>query len=175
MIAALDVSYEENSAAVAAAVVFRHFADREPVAEYTAGIRRFGGYVPGRFFKRELPCLLAVLESVRENPETVIVDGYATLGGQSGVGYHLWQKLGERVAVIGVAKTMFATADPVRIFRGGSRRPLYITSVGLDPVSAADCIAAMHGAHRIPTLLKRADRLAKQGITAYRAKGRLPA
>jgi deoxyribonuclease V len=162
MIAALDVSYNENDSAVAAAVVFAQFADAEAVSQYTATVSQTGAYVPGQFFKRELPCLLTVLEKVTEKLDTVVVDGYVTLGDQPGLGYHLWEKLGRRVAVIGVAKRPFAGADSVNIFRGKSSRPLHVTAIGIDPLSAADRIAGMHGPHRMPTLLRRADDLASE-------------
>jgi len=39
-----------------------------------------------------------------------------------------------------------------------------VTAAGCDPLAAAERIAAMHGPHRIPDLLRQADRLAR-GIT----------
>jgi deoxyribonuclease V len=65
--------------------------------------------------------------------------------------------------VVGVAKTRFAGAggSAVPICRGGSRSPLYITAAGADAIDAAGWVAAMHGPHRVPTLLKRVDRLAR--------------
>jgi deoxyribonuclease V len=33
--------------------------------------------------------------------------------------------------------------------------------VGIDPREAATLVAGMHGPHRIPTLLRRADQLAR--------------
>ncbi|MBN1843541.1 MAG: endonuclease V, partial [Deltaproteobacteria bacterium] len=48
------------------------------------------------------------------------------------------------------------------IFRGGSIHPLYVTSAGVDLQKASEKIRTMHGAHRIPTLLKRVDLLARE-------------
>ena len=162
MIAAVDVSYSEDGPAAAAAVVFHEFTDAETESCYTARVDEFGEYEPGRFFRRELPCLMAVLEKVNEPLETVIIDGYVMLGRTPGLGCHLFRKMGGKVSVVGVAKTAFPGADPVIILRGGSSRPLYITSIGMDPDSAAEQIKRMRGSHRIPTLLKRVDQLTRQ-------------
>ena len=41
-----------------------------------------------------------------------------------------------------------------------------MTAVGIDPLAAAEQIRQMHGANRIPTLLKRVDRLTR-GLSAF--------
>jgi deoxyribonuclease V len=64
--------------------------------------------------------------------------------------------------VVGVAKTAFqgsTFATPVT--RGTSARPVFVTARGMDVAEAARLVAAMHGPHRIPTLLGRVDRLAR--------------
>ena len=76
MIAALDVTYVQKDMAVAAAVVFKKFEDTKPVSSHSTRENQFGEYIPGQFFKRELPCLLAVLKKVNEKLDTVIIDGY---------------------------------------------------------------------------------------------------
>jgi deoxyribonuclease V len=52
-----------------------------------------------------------------------------------------------------------ATAEEV--IRGRSKVPLNVTAVGIDAAEAAECIRRMDGRHRIPTLLKRVDQLAR--------------
>jgi deoxyribonuclease V len=106
---------------------------------------------------------LAVLQSVREAPQVIIIDGYVWLGpSQPGLGAHLYEALGRRVAVIGVAKTRFLKAEPVEeVLRGRSRTPLFVTAAGMDVVEAANHVRALHGPYRIPTLLKRADQLSR--------------
>jgi deoxyribonuclease V len=120
-------------------------------------------YEPGAFYRRELPCWLALLESARAagiDPDILIVDGYATFGaGRPALGAHLHDRSGK--IVIGVAKTPFATAEHYEVLRGRSKRPLYVTSVGIDPRAAADLVRVMHGPDRIPTLLARVDALAR--------------
>jgi deoxyribonuclease V len=162
MIACVDVAYHDDEAN-AACVLFRQWSDEEGEREIVARISKVEEYLPGRFYRRELPCLLAVLGMVREPPETVIVDGYVWLGENApGLGALLYEALGGKAAVIGVAKSPFAGAlHAVSVVRGGSRRPLYVTAAGMEVEGAARHIREMHGAHRIPTLLKRVDRLSR--------------
>ncbi len=162
MIAALDVCYDEDAlTGQGAAVIFERWEDAVPLSEYTAAFNGVEPYVPGRFFKRELPCLLAVLEKVHEPLDQIVVDGFVALGDRPGLGMHLWEALDRRVAVIGVAKNHIRYATPVEVVRGSSKRPLYVTAVGIDPPAAVEAIRRMHGANRIPTLLKRVDRLTR--------------
>lgn len=99
----------------------------------------------------------------------VIIDGYVWLGaGRSGLGAHLYDALGQRIAVVGVAKRRFHGAgDAVPVLRGTSQVPLFVTAVGIDLAEAAEGVRRMHGAHRIPTLLKRVDRLSRDGRDAH--------
>jgi deoxyribonuclease V len=162
MIAALDVHYDDaEHRATAAAVIFENWNDAHPAAEYTASISDIEPYVPGEFFRRELPCLLAVIEKIPEPLHAIVVDSYVTLGDKPGLGQHLFERLGSRILVIGVAKTEFHAARAVDLCRGVSQSPLYITAAGVDPNEAARFIQQMHGPHRIPTLLKQVDRRAR--------------
>ena len=43
--------------------------------------------------------------------------------------------------------------------RRGSRKPLYVSAAGCGLQDAADRVLRMHGPHRIPTLVRRADQL----------------
>jgi len=165
MIAAIDVHYPKAGGAFAAAVLFTDHGDSCPAAERVKTLPVVDAYVPGKFFRRELPCILALLEDIGDPVEELIVDGYVMLGeDRPGLGGYLFTALNRRIAVIGVAKSKFEGAPAVEIFRGGSRRPLHVSAAGLALEEAAAKIRSMHGAHRIPTLLKRVDRLARQGI-----------
>lgn len=95
----------------------------------------------------------------------VVVDGYVWLDGVSvaGLGAHLYQALAHKVVVIGVAKTRFAGAGAaVEVFRGRSTRSLFVTAAGMSAQRAAEHVRSMHGPDRIPTLLKRVDRLCRR-------------
>ena len=163
MIACLDVDYRET-AAYAAGLAFHDWSDATPAIEKVIPVVGVHPYQPGQFFRRELPCLLAVL---RELPPVavVVVDGYVWLDGVSvpGLGAHLYQALAGKVAIVGVAKTRFAGAGAaVEVIRGRSTRPLFITAVGMSAQRAAEHVRSMHGPDRSPTLLKRVDSLARQ-------------
>ena len=164
MISAFDVCYAKKDIAIAAAVIFRNYTDKRPVATYSAKVNQFAEYIPGQFYRRELPCLMTVLAKVNEKLDTVIIDGYVMLGDKPGLGHYLWEKFDEKVSVIGVAKTVFIDTYSVKIFRGKSNKPLYITSIGIDPISAAKNISKMRGSYRIPKLLKLVDNLANERI-----------
>ena len=49
----------------------------------------------------------------------------------------------------------------VRVFRGRSSRPLYVTAAGMTVTEAAAVVSEMAGQFRIPGALKLADRLAR--------------
>jgi len=163
MIACLDVAYH-GLEANAAAVLFHSWDDSVGKREIVTSVVSAADYLPGQFYRRELPCLLALLALIEEPLETLIVDGYVWLGKDTrpGLGAHLYEALGRKTAVIGVAKSRFAGADgAVPVLRGGSNRPLQVTAAGLDVRVAARYVETMHGKHRIPTLLKRADLLSR--------------
>lgn len=63
---------------------------------------------------------------------------------------------------MGVAKNRFRdTVHAAEIYRGNSKRPLFVTSIGVDYQRAAAHVQSMAGAHRLPTLLKTVDRLSR--------------
>jgi deoxyribonuclease V len=165
MFACVDVDYRDAEA-VAACVVFRDWADALGTREEVERVAPVEPYQPGQFYRRELPCLLAVLGKVRDPLEAVLVDGYVWLGdeGRPGLGAHLYAALAQAVPVVGVAKSHFAGVRVARpVVRGTSRRPLWVTAAGIDPDLAADRVKGMHGSFRVPTLLKRVDQLCRQG------------
>jgi deoxyribonuclease V len=97
----------------------------------------------------------------------IVVDGYVDLdpAGRPGLGAHVRAEYG--VPVIGVAKTVFRSAThAAQVFRGQSRRPLYVTSAGISVTEAALVVSEMAGSFRLPDALKLADRLARGTGTA---------
>lgn len=164
--ACVDVDYGA-SAATAACVTFRDWGDGKPISEHVATIDSIQPYVSGRFFERELPCLLQVLSSIPDPIDLVVIDGYVWLGDwtRPGLGAHLYGAFEGAVTVIGVAKTLFPGADATEVVRFGTR-PLYVSSVGVDRDEAAGWIQSMHGTYRIPTLLKHVDMLSRRGAAA---------
>ncbi|MEK0450447.1 MAG: hypothetical protein RL088_2715 [Verrucomicrobiota bacterium] len=151
-----------------AAVAFYDWTDAAPTTERVIHVPKVEPYVSGEFFRRELPCLLEVLR-LFPHAKTVIVDGYVWLdAGRAGLGAHLHQALNESVEVVGVAKTKYQGASAVsEVLRGASTKPLYVSAAGLDCAVAAEGIRAMHGAYRVPCLLKRVDSLCRKGIVVW--------
>lgn len=162
MIACFDVQYEEGVVRTAC-VGFEALTDEVPSYEQVLTSHASAApYQPGEFYKRELPCILAAIEGLPHALTLALVDGYVWLGSERpGLGARLHEALGARVPVIGVAKNAFYGASPERVYRGESRKPLYVTAIGVDLAAAARGVRAMHGAHRLPTLLKRVDQLAR--------------
>ncbi len=162
MIACVDVDYRDDEAQ-AACVLLRDWADADSAGFHVERIAGAAPYQPGQFYRRELPCLLAVLAKVKDPLDAVVVDGYVWLRDRTpGLGAHLYEALGRAVPIIGVAKTRFASAPSEAVIRGTSRRPLFVTAAGMEPADAADRVRRMHGPFRIPTLLKKVDQLCRQ-------------
>lgn len=167
MILAVDVQYEGDNAVVAG-IIFKSWGSGSASRELVVELQDIAPYEPGAFYKRELPCILALLQQVSEPLECIVVDGFVTLGRASkpGLGMHLYNALDQQVPVIGVAKKSFKdTPDECALLRGKSEKPLYITCAGVELKPAKDFIAGMSGSHRLPLLLKRADQLCR-GINA---------
>lgn len=169
MLACLDVDYSP-ARTCAACVLFAHWDSRQPTATLTARLRAqdAAGYVPGAFYERELPALLAVLDRLPfavDVLDALVVDGYVWLGRERpGLGHHLFEATRRKVPVIGVAKTAFADNElALPLLRGDSQSPLYVTAVGMDALEARDAVARMHGLHRVPTLLRWVDQACRRG------------
>ncbi len=162
-VGAVDVQYDDEGAARAALVVCRKLTFSTIVSEHVANIPQTAPYEPGALFKRELPCIRAVLD-LGPHLDLLVVDGYATLDpqGRPGLGAHASEALG--IPVIGVAKTRFRPAThAAEVIRGTATRPLYVTVAGgLEIADAARIVTAMAGSNRIPNALARVDRLARR-------------
>lgn len=162
MIAFTDVQYGETSAR-AACVLAHDWSDAAPARTLSLEVSPIAPYEPGAFYKRELPCLLEVLK--RAGPvQHVVIDGYVWLddAGTPGLGAHLFERLGRAVPVIGLAKTAFkGSAMAAKLARPGSTKPLFVTAAGVPLSTALGWVQQLHGAHRIPTLLRAVDHLAR--------------
>jgi len=155
----LDVDYQATGVTTAC-VGFDAWTDELAAIELVLRSRgEAAAYEPGAFYQRELPYLQAALARMPAL-ETILVDAYVWLApDRPGLGKHLHDACG--LPVVGIAKNHFAGTDAIEVIRGTSTRPLYVTAVGLDATVAADRVRAMHGDHRIPTLIRRADALAR--------------
>lgn len=168
MIACTDVHYT-NTHAIAACILFRSWCDARSALAITERVQDAAPYEPGRFYRRELPALLSVISKLAVRPDVVIIDGYVWLGDwdHPGLGAYLHKALDETAAVIGVAKNPFRPSPAVQsVWRGTSTRPIYVSTAGMDLNEAAARIVDLHGELRIPTLLKRVDRLCRGHLDA---------
>lgn len=173
MLAAGDVAYGQG-VAVAAAVWWNDWGAAEPEGETVWCGPVTAPYRSGALQARELPALLEVLAALPRSPTLVLVDGYVWLDGQQskGLGGHLFARLGGATAVVGVAKRAKPGAPAVPVWRGGSRRPLWVSAAGVEVSWAAAQVERMHGPFRLPTLLRRVDQLARRHLAGLSGPGR---
>jgi len=163
MKAVLDVHYIKNRS-IAACVVFDGWGDPTPLEVIRATGPEGAIYQPGKFYLRELPFLISVLDVAPYRFDVIVIDGYIHLKSHvgKGLGRHLFESVSYSPVVIGVAKNPLKVADRfIPICRGRSKKPLFVSAVGCTTEQAACCIASMHGPYRIPTLLKTVDRHAR--------------
>lgn len=159
MILILDVHYPTLGGAWVAGVTCAAWGDSTPLSEHVKFVPVVEEYESGAFYRRELPCLTSLIQDLPDAPEVIVVDGHAKLDGRPGLGAHLYDATG--IPVIGVAKRRFHEGDALPLLRGGSKSPLYVSAAGLSDQEALARVAVMHGPYRIPTLIKRADRLCR--------------
>lgn len=172
MLLATDVYYYEDNTATAAGVLFESWSSQTPVKELSTVIESVAAYEPGNFYKRELPCLLALVAHLQKTgvtPSLIIVDGFVNLGleQRKGLGAYLYEALHEAIPVVGVAKTGFhETPEACALLRGKSTKPLFVTAAGMDLAAAKNAVYTMHGEYRLPTMLTRVDQLCRVPRTA---------
>lgn len=161
-ILAIDVHYQADKA-TAAGVCFDDWTASSVTKEVVVELDHIAEYQPGEFYRRELPCLLAVLERLDNPPCVIVIDGYVWLDANlhPGLGGRLFDSLNGQIPVVGVAKTRFIGAPAVEILRGRSRTPLFITAAGADATAVADSVKSMAGPDRLPLMLKRVDHLSR--------------
>ncbi|TQV71973.1 endonuclease V [Aliikangiella marina] len=162
---AIDVHYNGDDYAIASGVLFKDWESAEVEAVVSVRVDEILPYQSGSFYKRELPCVLALLKKIKIEPEIIVIDGYVTLGDDQtdGLGAHLYKAIDSKIPIIGVAKNSFSgTGEKYQVFRGDSKKPLYITTAGMNLETAKNKIKSMHGKFRIPTILKRVDSECRQ-------------
>lgn len=163
MILIVDVFYKKDKACVCG-IEIDNFINEKILNIYKTVCGNFGEYVPGKFYKRELPSILQLIKEYNLSPNMIIIDGYVFLDGEKkeGLGAYLYKKLDKKVPVIGIAKNKYyLISNKFEIHRGKSKKPLYITSAGIDNSLAKNIVKNMKGDFRIPNLLKIVDRCSK--------------
>lgn len=158
MILAIDVFYYPDNTALGSGVLFKNWDDKIAYKIIHKKIEQVEEYISGQFYKRELPCILALLSSLSDLPDLIIIDGYVYLEDKLGLGGHLYEALNQQIPIIGVAKNPFKNnSKSLYLFRGESSKPLYVTSAGVELEMAKEFIKSMDGNYRIPTFLKLVD------------------
>lgn len=163
----LDVFYNdigEQSTAKVSGIRFQDIEQSEVLSEHIVTVDNVAPYESGQFYKREMPCLLALLEKIDGPYDVIIIDGYVFLDGVSkpGLGKYLYDSLAVKKPIIGIAKNHFydITKD-YAVWRGISKHPLYVTSVGMEVDKAKYLVANLAGKHRMPTMVTAVDQLGR--------------
>lgn len=166
MILAFDTYYYENKAKTVC-LSFEDWNNEDKFEIYTEILFEIEEYVSGEFYKRELPCILSLLSKIDlKKVDLIIIDGFVFLDDENklGLGAYLYEELNKEIPIIGVAKRDFATIEKnrIKLYRGKSKNPLFITSIGIELDVASKKIGEMNGEFRMPTLLKEVDKLTKE-------------
>ncbi|HSD06362.1 endonuclease V [Flavobacterium sp.] len=166
MILAIDSYYFENKAKTVC-LIFEQWNSLEINSCHSEIVSNIENYVPGEFYKRELPCIISLISKLDLTKiDFIIIDGFVYLDDNDkfGLGAYLFEKLSSKIPIIGVAKTDFISLNKNKqlLLRGKSKKPLFITSIGININEATDKIKIMNGEYRIPTLLKELDKLTKE-------------
>lgn len=161
-IACFDVYYYE-SYAKACCIVFVSSSEEEIICEHCKIVEPINDYVSGEFYKRELPCILSVYNLIKMDIDIIIIDGFVMLdNGKKGLGAYLYDSLNKQTPVIGVAKTLFSECEFYsEVYRGISKKPLYVSSIGIDLELSTNLIKNLKGKNRTPDVLKRVDHLTR--------------
>ncbi|MEV7423487.1 endonuclease V [Streptomyces sp. NPDC091212] len=185
LVTGVDVAYDDERDLVAAAAVVLDAATLDVVEEATAVGRVAFPYVPGLLAFREIPTVLAALESLASDPGLVVCDGYGLAHPRRfGLAAHLGVLTG--LPVIGVAKNPFTFSyDPPGPRRGDSSplladdgeevgaalrtradvKPVFV-SVGhrVDLPTARAHTLRLTPRYRLPESTRRADALCRRAL-----------
>ncbi|MFD5114439.1 endonuclease V [Streptomyces sp. NPDC058391] len=185
LVTGVDVAYDDERDVVAAAAVVLDAATLAVVDEATAVGRVTFPYVPGLLAFREIPTVLAALESLTSDPGLVVCDGYGLAHPRRfGLAAHLGVLTG--LPVIGVAKNPFTFSYEQPGTRRGDSSPLLAddgqevgralrTQEGVKPVFvsvghrvdlATACAHTLRLApdYRLPESTRRADALCRRAL-----------
>ena len=156
-IIAVDTYYFSEKEAKTVGIIFTDWADTKPLESVEAWTYDFGPYIPGEFYKRELPCLMDLLRKVPnldKDFDAIVIDSLAWIPSSTttldGLGIRLENALISegliysreedtrdmatfgRPGIIGVAKTPFKGVEDhhgiAKVYRGKSKTPLYVNT-----------------------------------------------
>ena len=165
----LDVYYQENeepseTRAIVTGVRFSGIEQSHVLSEHRIEVDDVAPYESGQFYKREMPCLLALINQIKEPFDAIIIDGYVFLDGvaKAGLGKYLYDNLANKKPLIGIAKNHFYDiTEDYAVWRGVSKHPLYVTSIGIEVTTAKELVSKMEGEHRMPKMVTHVDKLGR--------------
>ena len=165
----LDVHYQTDvvqklDSAKVAGIRFQGIETNEILSEHTVNVNNVAPYESGQFYKRELPCLLALINQIDEPFDAIIIDGYVFLDGvtKAGLGKYLYDNLANKKPIIGIAKNHFYDiTEDYAVWRGISKHPLYVTSIGIEITKAKEMVSRMDGDHRMPKMVTYVDKIGR--------------
>ena len=163
MILITDTAYSAK-AALTSGVIINELEQASASLELTHISNSISDYISGEFYKRELPCILEMIEKHSLKPEMIIIDGYVYLDGDKspGLGAYLYEALDKKVEILGVAKNRYkGIGEQHALLRGQSKNTLWVTASTLELEDAKRMIKGMAGRFRLPDMIKRADSLTK--------------
>jgi deoxyribonuclease V len=167
MIYCFDTYYGEDYAKTAV-IGIEDYTAAEANFVLNDTINKVDDYESGAFYKRELPCLLSIIKKLHldSTKDIFVIDGYVLLSdeGKPGLRGYLFEAFEGQIPVIGVAKNDFASLQKLKrsVYRGKSKKPLFVSALGYDLQEAGEHILKMHGAFRIPGILKLADQKCRE-------------
>ncbi len=169
----IDVHYQNNTHtqseyATVAGIRFQGIEHNHILSKHSVQIDNIVPYQSGQFYKREMPCILALLAEITEPYDVIIIDGYVYLDGieTKGLGKHLYDNLTIVKPIIGIAKNKFHTIkEDYAVYRGTSKHPLYVTSIGIDKQQAMTIVTNLEGQNKLPNIVKMVDHLSRKILT----------
>ncbi len=164
MVVVIDADYnEETRDGHVAGIVARDILAEKEDAVVTAMVHDIADYVPGQFYKRELQSVEAIIDQLKvEDIDLIVVDGYADSGTtEHALGTFVFEKY--QIPVIGIGKNKYdrCILTDLEVYRGESKKPLYVTSKGMDNEEAKRLVKNMAGEFRLPYFVKYADNRAR--------------
>jgi exodeoxyribonuclease-5/deoxyribonuclease V len=164
MIVIIDADYnEEIGKAHIAGIVAETIFDEKEKMVVTAISDEIGEYIPGQFYKRELKSVELIIAQLEVSQiKLIVVDGYADFGTDKlALGAYVFEKY--NIPVIGIGKNKFegCKVPETEVYRGDSKKPLYVTCKGISLAEAKEMVEKMAGEYRLPYLVKYADSKAR--------------
>lgn len=167
----LDVHYIELEKITNASVAGIRFTGENPntiLNKYQITVNNVAPYCSGQFYKREMPCLITLVNQIADPFDVIIVDGFVYLDGlvQAGLGKHLYDNLHNKKPIIGVAKNSFhGITEKYEVYRGESKNPLYVTTHDFNLDEAKLLIKNLEGKFRVPSIIQKVDKLSRETCT----------